>query len=214
MSILDIALPPLSPETFFEVSADVFKASVLPSGRSRKRFSLPDTSLLLDQETFAVFYMSWDVSGISIDCQVQQPFSDCVYPKFDEGDGLELFIDTRDLKTVGVVHRFCHQFLFLPVEVQGVKAVEITQFRGDDLHPLADPSELVAKTVLEKKSYSFSIFLPKEVLHGYDPIGVPRLGFSYRLHRHKGEPQHFTLSTRACSIERNPALWASLQLKE
>ncbi len=214
MSLLDTALPPLFPETFFDASADLLRSAELPKGRGRKKFLLPDTSSFLDEEKFADMYMAWDYTGISLCCHVAQAFTDCVYPRFDEGDSLEVFIDTRDLKNPGVIHKFCHHFLFLPTEVQGVKALEITQFRGDDRHSLADPEELVVETVLEKKEYSLSIFLPKEVLHGYDPTAAARLGFSYRLHRPKGSSQHFTVSTRACSLERNPALWASLQLKE
>ncbi len=214
MSLLDAPLPALFPETFFEVSAPLYKAGKLPLGSGKKKYLLPDASSLLDEEKFADFYMSWDYSGISILCEVQTAFTDSAYPKFEDGDALEILIDTRDLKEVGVVHRFCHHFLILPVEVQGVRALEISNFRGEDKHPLVDPSEIIVEASFKKRDYSLSIFLPKEALFGYDPTSVPRLGFAYRLHRSKGSPQHFPLSTHVCAIERFPALWASLQLKE
>jgi len=214
MSLIEQPFPALFPEIFFDASACIYPSSKLPLARGKRKFLLPDVSALLDEEKFADFYMSWDSEGLSLLCQVERPFIDCVYPSFDEGDSLELFIDTRDLKEVGVIHRFCHHFLFLPVEVQGVRSLEVTNFRGEDKHSLADPAQLCVETTFEKKSYCYAIYLSREVLYGYDPVSIPRLGFSYRLHRAKGRPQHFPLSTKACAIERFPALWASLQLKE
>ncbi len=212
MSLIEESLPALFPETFFDCSISIYRSSKLPTGRGRRKFLLPDLSSLLDEEIFAEFFLSWDNDGLSIVCNVERPFTDSVYPRYDEGDSLEIFIDTRDLKEVGVIHRFCHHFLFLPVEVQGVQSLEITNFRGEDKHILADSSQILVETTFEKKTYQFAIYLPKGVLYGYDPMNIPRLGFAYRLHRAKGSPQHFPLSTRACAIERFPALWASLQL--
>jgi hypothetical protein len=214
MSLIDEPLPSLYPETFFGFSAPIYQSLKIPAGRTKRSFLLPHSAELLDEEKFADVYMSWDEEGLCLFCESNRAFVDSAYPRFDEGDSLELFIDTRDLKEMGIIHRFCHHFLFLPIEVQGVRALEITHFRGEDNHPLAEPSQLLVETVFEKKSYSLSIYLPKEALYGYDPANVPRLGFSYCFHRKGGKPQHFPISSRACSIGRVPFLWASLQLEK
>jgi hypothetical protein len=204
-----IPLPSLFPETFFASSVKGYKAEQLPTGRGRKKFLLPDVSLILGEEKFADLYFHWHEGGIGIFCEAHIAFTDCLYPRFQEGDCLEVFIDTRDLKDVGVVHRFCHHFLFLPVEVQGVRALEITHFRGEDKHPLADPSLFIVEANFEKKNYQLSIFIPKEALFGYDPTTLSKMGFAYRLRRGKGDAQHFPTSF----IERFPSLWSTIMLE-
>jgi len=205
-----LQLPSLFPETFFASSVKGYKAEQLPTGRGKKKFQLPDTSLILGEDKFADVYFFWNEGGIGILCEVQIPFTDCLYPKFQEGDCLELFIDTRDLKEAGVIHRFCHHFLFLPIEVQGVRALEITHFRGEDKHPLADPSLFLVESNFEKKSYQLSVYIPKEALFGFDPTTIPKLGFSYRLRRGRSSPQHFPTSF----IEQFPSLWSTIFLKD
>lgn len=207
-------LPPLFPETFFVPSTKGYKAETSPKGRAKKKYLLPDTSLLLGEERFADVYFFWNEQGIGIECESHIPFTDSHYPRFQEGDCLEIWVDTRDLKEAGTVHRFCHHFLFLPVEVQGVRALEITQFRGEERHPLADPNLLSVESVFEKKGYRLFVQIPKEALYGYDPLSFPRLGFAFRLRRAKQSPQHFTLSSHACAIERFPSLWSTISLME
>jgi hypothetical protein len=205
-----LELPSLFPETFFATSVKGYKADRLPVGRGKKKFLIPDASLVLGEDKFADIFFFWNEGGIGIECKVQIPFTDCLYPKFQDGDCLELFIDTRDLKEAGIVHRFCHHFLFLPVEVQGVRALEITHFRGEDKHPLADPALFILEADFEKTSYQLSVYIPKEALFGFDPATFPRLGFSYRLRRVKSNSQHFPTSF----IERYPSLWATIYLED
>lgn len=205
-----LQFPSLFPETFFASSAKGYKADKLPTGRGRKKFLLPDASIILGEEKFADVFFFWNEEGIGIVCDVQIPFTDCLYPRFEEGDCLEVFIDTRDLKEAGAVHRFCHHFLFLPTEVQGVRALEITHFRGEDKHPLADPSLLIVEAEFGTKSYSLYTHIAKEALYGYDPATFRKVGASYRLRRARSNPQHFPTSF----IERFPSLWSTIILED
>src|SRR6516165_1598915 len=106
------ALPSLYPETFFSTSIKGYKAEKLGATWSKRKFLLPDVSLLLGEEKFADLFFFWNEQGIGIVCEVQTGFTDCSYPKYQEGDCLEIFIDTRDLKNANVTHRFCHHFVF------------------------------------------------------------------------------------------------------
>jgi len=88
--------------------------------------------------------------------------------------------------------------------------LEITHFRGEDNHPLADPALFILEAGFEKMSYHLSVYIPKEALFGFDPAAFPRLGFSYRLRRGKSSPQHFPTSF----IERFPSLWSTIYLED
>jgi len=196
MSVLN--LRPFSPSGFFQVRAKVYRAG-------RKQL-LPDTTGLLAEKKFADVALSWNPQGLSVYAKLKKA------P--EEGDFLELFIDTRDLKTTSSITRFCHHFLIYPEEVDGLQAIEVTRFRSDDSHELADSSLFVVDTSIKHSSYEMEIGIPKEALYGYDPTEFKRLGFCYRFVRKNAPPQHFAVSSKFFSIEKHPELWASLELKE
>lgn len=200
---------PLSPVDFFSLSCPLHRAKGFPLKRTH---ILPDTSQLLDEESFAEISLAWSPEALLIEASVRKPFESCSYPDYTSGDSLELFIDTRDLKTAGFATKFCHQFLILPQEVESVKSQEITRFRTEDTHPLCDPSDLSVKTEFKRSSYTLQISIPAHCLCGYDPAAFPRLGFTYRLNRPGGAPQHFAPSSRDYPIAQHPALWSSLIL--
>jgi hypothetical protein len=121
-------------------------------------------------------------------------------------------IDTRDIKTSGYNTRFCHHFFFLPEAVDERTCGEITHFRTEDRHPLCNAEKLQITTKKGSLHYQMEIFLPKEVLHGYDPSQVDRLGFTYRFNRKNDDPQLFCCSSFEFTIEEQPSLWSSLKL--
>src|SRR5271163_786861 len=108
------AIPPIAPLDFFSLEKEIFFCNGSPFlKRLRKKYQLPDLSELLQEEAFAEGWMAWSEEGICVDFSIQHPFKEATYPHFNEGDAVELFIDTRDLKTAGFATRFCHHFLFL-----------------------------------------------------------------------------------------------------
>ena len=166
-------LKPLSPAAFFDVKASVPKAD---KKHSFKKGVLPDGSGLTGDGRLAKIALIWSPSGVFLEIGVKLAI--------EEGDFLDLFIDTRDLKNSNVITRFCHHFIIYPEEEGGV---EVTRFRGDDSHELADPSLFSVKTTVKRSSYTFEIGIPKEALYGYDPTEFKRLGFTYRFQKKSGE---------------------------
>ena len=206
-------LPPLNPLEFFTLEGELKYSQTAPSSKiMRRSFTLARTSEWLAEERFAEVALAWSESGIFIDVLVNKPFEEASYPRFAEGDAIELFFDTRDLKTASFATRFSHQFVFLPEAVQGISAQEISHFRTEDTHPLCDSSDLQLTTVTSKNDYEMQIFIPAHCLHGFDPSSFERIGFTYRIHRYRGAPQHFALSSQHFSIEQHPRLWASFKL--
>src|SRR3990167_3562881 len=201
-------LPPISPSSFFHVSASIPRWDK----KKKKHTYLPDTSGLLSEDLFARAALYWDEAGLSFHVDVQKPVEEVFFPGCAKGDGVELFIDTHNLKATHSITPFSHHFVFLPMEVDGIQGEEVTAFRGDDKHELADPHHFVIKTTLKKREYTMDIEIPKEALYGYDPDDFASLGFTYRINRYKGKPQHFAVSSTFFSIEKHPELWATLYL--
>lgn len=206
------SLPAIYPLHFFSLSSDLNYIEEGAEELFKKKFLLPDTSEYLAEDHFADVHMSWNQEGIFLDVGVHKPLEDVLYPDFRKGESIELFFDTRDLKTAGFPTKFCHHFVILPQEVQGIRAQEISKFRAEETHPLCDPDEILTEMTPTKKGFSLRIGIPTSILHGFDPASFDRLGFTYRINRSAGSPQHFSISSKQYAIEQQPALWASLKL--
>jgi hypothetical protein len=202
-------ISPILPVDFFAVTCDLHEGKML-----KKKHILPDFSELLYEDSFAKVFFGWDRGGLSFEIQVEKPFEECYFPEYRKGNSIELFIDTRDLKSAGFLTRFCHHFVILPKPVDGILAQEVTAFRTDDRHELCDPDKIQIKTALERRNCKLEIFLPSECLHGYDPSSFDRLGFTYRINKVEKNPQHFALSSDYLAIENVPSRWASMQMRE
>lgn len=205
----------LSPINFFRMKGEIFH---LGSGDSveEERYLLPPTAKLLGEPSpFASLHMGWSLEGLHLYMATRgQPYHRSFYPDIDKGDSLELFIDTRDIKSSGYNTRFCHHFYFLPEAVEGHLAGEITRFRTEERHHHSDPSLLKVSAKLKKDCYSMKIFIPSECLTGYDPEQLGRIGFSYRVNRPGEPPQHFSATGDEYKIEEQPSLWSSMRLAQ
>ena len=201
---------PLTPIHFFQLQGKLQQRVPGESGTLGKEFRLPNTSGFCREEPFAAVWMGWSQEGITCDVMIKgKAFGHGAYPNVQEGDSIELFIDTRDLKSAGFNTRFCHHFIFLPKEVDGCQAEERTHFRTEDRHDHCSPEDLVIHS-LEKNR--FQIFIPNHCLFGYDPEQFDRIGMTYRINRWQGEPQHFAVSSSEYQIDQQPALWSSWRL--
>lgn len=209
--------PVLSPINFYQMRIECSK---LPTGAfpqldaKAKKYLLPDMTTLSGEESFANVSMGWTPQGIEFYVQFSVPFEDARYPDVTRGDSIEIFLDTRDVKSSGFNTRFCHHFYFLPKAVEGHQAAEITRFRTEDTHELCDPSLLKVKSKFQKSSYTMHIFIPSESMVGYDADQFDRIGFSYRINRSGGEPQHFSVLSEEFKIDQQPSLWSSIRFVE
>lgn len=204
---------PLDPVHFFAFQMDCH--AVKGKGLDKEHF-LPELSSFHDERPFAQVAMGWSSKGIAVQVSVNGKFDQPDFPDFISADSIELFFDTRDVKTTGYVTRYCHHFFFLPdpVESEGnsTQAGEVTRFRSDNVHELCDASLLHIDSFYEKKQRVIGIFIPAECLYGYDPTQFDRLGFTYRINRRSGAKQYFSASDADFAIESQPSLWASLRL--
>jgi hypothetical protein len=210
---LENELPVIRPIQFFALACDCF--SLNPNDEHFPSFAqhqLPSTQHLTGEISFAKLAMGWSEEGLAFLVQVNQPATASFYPQVSQGDSIELFVDTRDLKSAGFNTRFCHHFFFLPQSVENISKGEITHFRTEDSHPLCDPQALEYQKASKKNHDLIKIFIPSQCLYGYDPKQFDRLGFTYRINRHRGQPQHFSVVTEDFQIDQQPSLWGSLKL--
>jgi hypothetical protein len=205
-------VPGFSAVQFFGINSDCnyVKGTLKPD----KNFLLPTTSELLAEESFADVYAGWNVNYFSLYLSIRVPFQKAGEGDLRKEDSVELFIDTRDLKTKGVVSKFCHHFVFFPVQVQNFYGREITRFRNEDVHRLCHPEDLQVTPHLGEAGYTLAIEIPAGCLHGYDPLSFSRIGFTYRINRTGAPPQHFAVSSEEYVIEQHPATWGTLTLRK
>jgi hypothetical protein len=175
----------------------------IPDGKPLKsKYLLPDLAGLSGKKAIADLSLSWHEEGIEAYVEI--------YRQMEPTDQVDLFFDTRDVKTSGWNTRFCHHFFFRSDD--GFSAGEITHFRTEDRHELCHAEDLQLKVHVMKNSYTMQIFIPNHCLFGYDPTQFQRLGFNYQIRCADGTTQNFSASPEDFSIEQQPSLWSSLKL--
>lgn len=204
--------PALTASSYFAIVTNCYHHTPINKKELAGKYLLPDLSSLCQEESFANISLAWSQEGIEAQIKVKSPIRQVFYPAIDRGDSVELFFDTRDVKTSGWNTAFCHRFFFLPQPVDDVNAGENTHFRTEEMHELCNSNELQVEVTSTKNSYTLYIFIPSICLHGYDPAQFNRLGFTYRINRYGGTPQHFSAVSADYAIEQQPSLWSSLKL--
>lgn len=209
---------PINPLHFFQVGADCHRLKERKSFPSLNpknvaAYTLPSTSGLSRQKEDSMVAMGWHPEGIELWVTVETGGgAHPVYPDLAKGDCVELFFDTRDVKTSGYNTRYCHHFFFLPEAVEGIVAGERTRFRTEDSHPLCDPADLKVVTQVSFSGYRMQIFISSQCLYGYDPEQFDRMGFNYRIHKYGKNPEEFSSLSEDFQVEQQPSLWSSLKL--
>ena len=176
---------------------------------------VPDLMAVDGQHPFASIYMAYDDSGLYFACEVKKKTTYKLNPRRPaDGDSLELFIDTRDVKEHRA-NRFCHRFYVLPGGSGPGGAQPIArQTAIADAREQAPPCpEDAIETGLRrlKRSYQLELKLPAAGLNGFAPHEFSRVGFAYLLH----DSQHGTQSWSSISdlgVERDPSTWGTAEL--
>jgi len=182
-----------------------------------EKFRLAGLAELEDGITPADLRAAWNEGGLAFSLRVeakrQKPW--CRAGRPEDSDGLQLWIDTRDVHNVHRAGRFCHRFAFLPggrgrrFDVPVAEWLPIHRARE---HPRPVQAEQL-KVRSEKRvdGYLLDAFIAAEALTGFDPADHPRLGFNYAVcDRELGQR---TLSVGSpMPYQEDPSLWATLEL--
>lgn len=202
----DVAINPVG---FFGLRFDILPCDAAAPTKLAARYRLPDTTDLTGDYPEAEVRAGWSAEGLAFTIIVRSKFERAVYPQIDKGDAVELFIDTRDVKTSGFNTRFCHRFFFLPEASDGHQKGELTHFRTEDAHPHCEADDLGLSVEQSSTTCAYKIFIPSRCLVGYDTDQFQRIGLTYRIHVAGESPQHLSAMTSDFRIEEQPSLWAT-----
>jgi hypothetical protein len=195
-----------------------------------ERCRLPSLAELEGRPAWADVRAAWSPAGLAFAVRVtgkQQP-PWCRASRPEDSDGLQLWIDTRDVHNVHRAGRFCHRFIFLPrggdhadqrfaSVPDGAQRLDEPVAQLQPIHRAREQCRPVPPEKLQVRSqplsggYLLEAFLPAEALTGFDPQEHPRLGFTYAvLDRQLGEQ---TLGVGSpMPYQEDPSLWATLEL--
>ena len=199
-------------------------------------YRLPNLAELEGRSPWADVRAAWSEQGLAF-CVLVQGKSQppwCRSSKIEDSDGLQVWIDTRDVHNVHRASRFCHRFIFLPnkgvgsllCEASGTARRSAGPFRvktpdpfiscfpinraKEPPHPVRQDA-LQARCRLLNDGYILEALILAEALTGFDTVEHPRLGFTYAVvDRELGE-QTFGIGS-PMPYQEDPSLWATLEL--
>jgi hypothetical protein len=182
-----------------------------------ERYRLVHLAELEDRATPADVRAAWSEEGLALSVRLegkrQAPW--CRAGRPEDSDGLQVFIDTRDVHNAHRAGRFCHRFVFLPAGA-GPKfdrpVAEWLPIHRAREHPRAiKPGQLQVRSEKRIDGYLLEGFIPAEALTGFDPQEHPRLGFNYAVTDRELGEQTLTAGT-PMPYQEDPSLWATLEL--
>ncbi len=184
---------------------------------------LPTSAPLEGQAAWADVRVAWNPEGlaVSVEAGTVSGHSRSVASAEErpEGmDGLQLWIDTRDTRNVSRATRFCHRFQarLRGLGPRGALDVEVIQrpiARAIADAPISKTAPIQARADRTESGWRIELFLPVEVLNGFDPDTNRRLGFAYQVTDPNHEDQFLGVG-REFPVGENPSLWSTLELNE
>jgi hypothetical protein len=180
-------------------------------------FALADFSELDKVAPFGELRLAWNEKGLGIGFEVRgkkRP-PECPQQTPEAGDGLLVFVDTRNTQNIHRASRYCQQFYLFPAGAgprgNDPWAVQVPILRAREEAPRADLAKISLAARVSKTGYALEAWLPGSVLHGYDPEAQPRLGFYYALHDAELGEQYLSVGPEF-PFAVDPSLWSTLEL--
>lgn len=178
---------------------------------------LPGFGQLADRPAFADLRAAWSTEGLVFTLRVtgKKNSTWCREQRIEESDGLRIWIDTRDTKSIHRASRFCHQFAFLPSGGEAgftePVATAIAIARAREEHQPVPFGGLKIHAEQRIDGYLLTALIRSEAMTGFDPQEHPRLGFSYAVIDRELGWQTFSLGPEYPFPE-DPSLWGSMAL--
>jgi hypothetical protein len=213
---------PLLPTRFlFRFSAPCrYRESLEVTGKAplEESHRLVSLAELEGQTPWADVRGAWNEKGLMFSATVQgkqQPVW-CRASRPEDSDGLQLWIDTRDVHNVHRAGRFCQRLIFLPsgdgprLDQPTAAALPINRAREPTV-PIR-PGLLRARCERRPDGYILTVWTPAEALAGFDPAEHPSLGFTYAVMDRELGVQTFGVGS-PMPYQEDPSLWATLELR-
>lgn len=179
-------------------------------------YRIPDLMGVDGLLPFAEVYMAWDDAGLYFALKVKDKRHYRIDPRnWSQGDCLEVWIDTRDLKNAHSANRYCHHFYFLPggTGPDGQQPIgrQTTIDRAREQAPPCPEEEIELGLRRFKNSYQLEIKLPAIGLNGFQPGEFDRLGFTYLLRDSEHGVQSWSSGPESL-VASDPSTWGTVEL--
>ena len=175
---------------------------------------LPDLMSVDRKDAYADVYLGWNREGLYIGVDVKGAAAHEVQPKRPlKGDGIQVWVDTRDVREAHRASRFCHHFYFLPTggRSDAPLAGQVRIRRAMAQGKPCEPQSITVASKLTKKGYRLSAFLPADILTGFEPEDNNRFGFTYLIRDRKLGRQYWTADD-PLPVAYDPSLWGTVVL--
>jgi len=171
---------------------------------SDTRSDLPYDFLIGWNETGLLFSLIVSNKRQSLWCRSTQP---------EESDGIQICLDTRDIKDIHRASRFCHRLLFMPIgsgrEQADPLVVWLPIHRAKEHPNSIDMSQIKMQSTISASGYRLNVFLPGKILTGFDPVEYPHLGFHFVVRDREYGTRYF-LTAPPLPHDQDPSLWGTL----
>jgi len=163
------------------------------------------------------FRMGWNETGLFFSLTVfgKQQSLWCRTSQPDESDGVQICLDTRDIKDIHRASRFCHRLLFMPIGGGRDQAHPVSFWlpihRAKEHPNSIDLSQIKMQSHVTPDGYCLHVFLPGKILTGFDPTEYPNLGFHFAIMDREGGNSYFLVSP-PLPHDQDPSLWGTLTL--
>lgn len=181
------------------------------------------------QLEFGDVRLAWNEAGLYLQWHVSAKrhvlYGEAERPQ--AGDGLALWLDMRDTRTIHRASRYCQHWLLLAHDGGNPptpKAISRKIHRALEDAPAVKAELVISRlyridknglwSIYEKGSitqYGMEVFLPAAVLPGFDPDNCPRMGITYRL-RDRELGDQLLSAGKEFPYEEDPSLWSVLEL--
>ncbi len=183
------------------------------------KYRLPHFGCFEQQAAFADVRAAWHGQGIlvAVDVSGKKQKVRCNPAKILQSDGVQMWIDTRNIRNVHRASRFCHWFAYIPLSgnVHSPKPLgtmlKINRAKEDaKTFQLFKP---LAASRITHDGYHLSWCIPAAALTGWNPAEHRQIGFNYAVV--DGEFGWQTLATDfKFPIAEDPSLWHTLELTQ
>lgn len=170
---------------------------------------LPDLTFQQDASRWGKVKLAWNSEGLAISLNVSAK----KHPT-TPAETFQVWIDTRDTKTIHRANRYCHLFQFQACGNSKKQPLftQLTINRAQSDAPQADLSQIQLWSQLNAKGYELDVWLPSSTLTGYEPTAYPQLGFYYKIFDSELGEQFMSIN-QEFPFGQDPSLWATMRLE-
>ncbi|MGL4942806.1 MAG: hypothetical protein ACRC46_06410 [Thermoguttaceae bacterium] len=167
--------------------------------------------------TRPIVKLGWCDEGVVVSCSVtgKKTPTRCSLVSPEQCEGIQICIDTRDVRNVHRATRFCHRFLIAPCgasshgDQPAVLWLPISRAKG--VPNAVDAARIKIRSNISRDGYSLTAAFPADILTGFDPASYPRLGFHYAIiDRELGN--RYWLTPPVMPQDQDPSLWGTVEL--